>query len=757
MTWNKKTETATTTTTTVSKPGSTTTTEHKTTTTSFYESFFGVVRPRPQDDLYAHVNCEWLNDPSAAIPPEHSTWGALIALRDESAKNQIVLLNEISAKTERTPEEEKLCAIWSASLKRFEEWENGTGSYSPITEGLATIDEHLDGDDEKLAAYLALSRKLGYATPFYFYSLASVQDSKNEVLNLHPYGLSLPSRDYYFDEKFEGKRAWFLDHLKRVAELVGEDKLVPGFAEAVVRFETKLAYIQMKSHQQRERSKYYTVTTLDEIASGINTLASLEDKLSNYTEEEKYVTLDDTSRERIAAFLDNLIASLNVREALDANYVQNYPDGTDNHYRVIVHDGDYFRRVFTILFAEENREDLKAYLQYQLIIGASKFATRALDEEVFDFQNRKLGGQKEQQSYEKRSVELVNSWAGFLLGQVYVGRFFSLNDKQRVHDMIIEVTDVMSESIKNNDWLTEQTKEAALAKLARFTPKIGFPDKWESYDKLVINSELSLWEINKAVKMFIYDTKFLEKVNGPVDSNRWFMSPQTVSAYFNPLQNEIVFPAAIIQPPFYSSTIEKVAFKLNEADRALVGDDEIVLDAVNFGGIAAVIAHEITHGFDDQGRKFDKNGNMNDWWSEKDAALFQAKCDLMAKQPWSFTEPATGKVHHMNHKLTMGENLADLGGISLAVQSLARRIEKRFGSDVAKRNALFRILFSSWSVIWQFKGTDEAIISRIATDPHAPGPYRCNLAKNIQQFYEAFDVKEGDKMYIPPEDRVVMW
>ncbi|KAJ3064523.1 hypothetical protein HDU99_004438, partial [Rhizoclosmatium hyalinum] len=566
MTWNKKTEIVTTTT-TVSKADSTVTTENKTTTTSFYESFFGVPRPRPQDDLYAHVNSEWLNDPSAVIPPEYSTWGAFMALRDESLKNQLVLLNEIAAKSERTPEEEKLNAIWSASLKRFEEWENGAGSYASITEGLATIGEHLDGDDGKLAAYLALSRKLGFTIPFYLYASASVQDSKNEVLWLSPYGLSLPSRDYYFDEKFEEKRTWYLEHLKRVAELVGEDKLVPGFAEAVVRFETKLAYIQMKSHQQRERSKYYTITTLDEIASGINTLASLEDKLANYTDEEKEVSVDDASRERIAAFLDALTANLNVREALDANYAQNYPEGTDSHYRVIVNDGDYFRRVFSILFAEENRDDLKAYLQYQLILGASKFTTRALDEEVFDFHNRKLGGQKEQQSNEKRSVELVNSWTGFLLGQVYVDRYFSLNDKQRVHDMIIEVADVMADSIKRNDWLTAPTKEAALAKLARFTPKIGFPDKWESYDKLVINPELSLWEINKAVKIFTYDTKFLEKVNGPVDLTRWFMSPQTVNAYFNPLQNEIVFPAAIIQPPFYASTIDKVAFKLDDADR----------------------------------------------------------------------------------------------------------------------------------------------------------------------------------------------
>ncbi|KAJ3046491.1 hypothetical protein HDU99_009768, partial [Rhizoclosmatium hyalinum] len=304
-----------------------------------------------------------------------------MALRDESLKNQLVLLNEIAAKSERTPEEAKLYAIWSASLKRFEEWENGTGSYAPITEGLAIIGEHLDGDDSKLAAYFGLSHKLDYEFPLSFNVMASVQDSKNEVLWLSPSGLSLPSRDYYFDDKFEEKRDWFLEHLKRVAELVGEDKLVPGFAEAVVRFETKLAYIQMKSHQQREYSKYYTITTLDEIASGINALASLDDKLANYNEEEKEVSVDDASRERIAAFLDTLIINLNVREALDANYVQNYPEGTESHYRVIVNDGDFFRRVFSILFAEENRGDLKAYLQYQLILGASKFTTRALDEE----------------------------------------------------------------------------------------------------------------------------------------------------------------------------------------------------------------------------------------------------------------------------------------------------------------------------------------------------------------------------------------
>ncbi|KAJ3234371.1 hypothetical protein HDU81_001479 [Chytriomyces hyalinus] len=490
----------------------------------------------------------------------------------------------------------------------------------------------------------------------------------------------------------------------------------------------------------------------------MNELKSLEGKLAHYGEDGKEAVLSDAERERISAFLSVIFEKLNFPATLKDNYAKNYPEGpADATLRTVVFDGDYFRRVFAVIFDKSNRDDLRAYLQYRAIHAASDFCTRELNEEVFDLYSRKFSGQKEQKSDEKRSVALINDWIGFLNGKVYVDRYFSVGDKQRVSDMIAEVVQVMDVSIAGNDWLTAGTKENAKEKLSLFKTKIGFPDKWVDYDQLEIhssNGDNTLWDIRKRVLAHKHQTKLLEKINAPVDKTEWFMTPQTVNAYYSPLANEICFPAAIIQPPFYAKSIDAVTFEIDAKDRALVNDDDLVLAAVNFGGIAAVIAHEITHGFDDQGRGFDGTGNVTDWWVDEDGNLFKAKCGVMEKQKWSFTDPATGKVHELNPKLTMGENLADLGGISLSCQALLKRIEGRENVD---RNALLRVLFHSWANIWRTKASDAYLVNQLATDPHSPPNVRGNLVKNVDYFYEAFGVKEGDAMYLAPSERVVMW
>ncbi|KAJ3027275.1 UNVERIFIED_CONTAM: hypothetical protein HDU68_004140 [Siphonaria sp. JEL0065] len=738
--------------------GTKTTTTH---TKTVYEliAALAAARPGPHEDFYKYANHAWLNDPNVVIPAEYPLWGSFIGLIDSSLKTQVSLLQELATSEPASVDEAKIAAVWKASLDRFNDWAAGKGSLAPILESLATIESYLkQNTDEGLAAYFALSQKLGIAQPVKFFEVPHFDDSNHVVLGVSGNDLSLPNRDFYFEDNFKEKRDLFLAHLNNVAKLVGVETVQTDFAEAVFRFESKLAYINMKSHQEREYTKYYSSSSLSGFVSGINDLKFLEDKLTNYGPDATPAVVSEQEQTRIANFLETIYEELGLRAALQSNYSKNYPEGpAEKVEQLLVFDGDYFRRVFAILFDEANRGDLKAYLQYKAIKAAKEYTTKEVDEEFFDFYARKLRGQKEQKSDEKRSTALVNEWVGFLLGQVYVKRYFDQSDKDRVSGMIQEVVNVMEASITRNDWLTDATKEAAKVKLSQFSTKIGFPDVWKSYDKLAFETGDSLWDLNKRVLDFKFQTEFLVKINAPVDKTEWFIPPQVVNAFYNPQENEILFPAAIIQPPFYAKSVDAITFDVEPKDRAILNNEGLILDAANFGGIVAVIAHEITHGFDDQGRSFDGEGNVRDWWTEDDSNLFKTKCDCMEKQGWSFVEKETGKTHSLNCKLTMGENLADLGGISLALQALLKRAEGVAGLSVEAKLALMRIFFFSWANVWRTKATDSYLVNQLATDPHSPGNVRCNLVKNIDYFYEAFNVKEGDPMFVPKAERVAMW
>jgi len=741
------------------------------------------------ENFYEFTNNWWLKDESVKIPPEYPRWGSFMQLHDESLKNQIKLLQEVAEVKEATVDEKKLGLLWAASMGRFTNWENGKGDYSAINDELKVFSEataNKEGAEwfKSLATYFARCQKVGISYPLRFDKESNLEDSENVVLDLSPGGISLPSRDYYLDDKFEEQRAKYMKHLNQVAALVLDGQ--KDFAERVMRFETKLARISMKTDQSRQFDQYFTITNLDDCISKANDLKFLADKTSNYTENAKTVAQDCPDREILTAetcslseddqkvagsFFEDLVTALGLKEALSKNYAANYPKAdastvAASQFRTMLFDGDYFRRVMKLLLQDtaEARADVSAYLQYNIIHAASSYCTKDLDECFFDFYSRQLNGQKEQKSSEKRSVSAVNAWLGELLGKIYVSRFFSDKDKQIVQTMVSGVLDVMQQSLKSNDWLTSQTKEKALAKLNKFTVKIGFPDKWKDFSKLVFEESDSLFSMKQKVKEFDFETEFLGKVNSPKDRTKWEMTPQTVNAYFHPMNNEIVFPAAILQPPFYSKELSEVQFPLSDKSKA----DKLTLEAVNFGAIGAVIAHEITHGYDDQGRKFDHEGNINDWWQKEDTDLFTSKTDLMAKQAeqWTFEAPveedkdATStsnepKIHRMNGQLTMGENLADLGGLSLACQALIKNVET--SGHAVDRKDLFQSLFKSWSNVWKTKQTAAYTINQLATDPHAPSSFRTNLVSNIKFFYEAFEVKENDPMFIEPEKRVQMW
>mmetsp|Transcript_56687 Transcript_56687/g.165877 ORF Transcript_56687/g.165877 Transcript_56687/m.165877 type:complete len:764 (+) Transcript_56687:57-2348(+) len=729
-----------------------------------------------KDDFYKHVNRKWLADESIVIPPEYPRWGSFIKLVDEALKNQIGLLQELETKTSGDADEAKLGKLWRTSMARFKDWEAGEGGYGDLHSELERLSAALPAESEApevdLARYLSRCNELRIACPVAFGKEANLKDTESIVLDLSPSGTSLPSRDYYLDSKFEEHRGGFKEHLGKVRDLIGAERLEEDFVDRVVRLETKIAMIQMKNDQSRQFDQYFTVTTLDGLTSKPNELSHLKDKEANYSENEVAETdedralltspsspVGDDDLALAARFWESMFKELRLRETMAANYEKNYPGKTDKEeaqYRIMVFDGDYFRRVLRLLLRKGNRRDVRAYLQYQVIRSRREFCTKALDEEFFDFYSRRLGGQKEQKTPEKRTVNLINSWLGELMGKIYVSRYFSNDDKDNVHGLVKDVLAIMQTSLKKNDWLTEETKAKAQEKLAKFVVKLGYPVKWQDYEELLFTADDSLSVLHQKVSAFDYKKEFLEKLNSVKDKTKWEMNPQDVNAYFHPLNNEIVFPAAIMQPPFYLRSLDVVDFDLGTISK----DTPDLLTAINFGGIGAVIAHEITHGYDDQGRKFDSDGNINDWWKEEDAALFTGKCSRMAEQAasWTFVDTSESdeaskepQVHKMNPELTMGENLADLGGMSLACQALRARL----GSNMTKDHLV--AFFSSWATVWKSKETKAFIIKALATDPHAPCSFRANLVKNVDAFYEAFAVEPGDPMYIAPDKRVQMW
>ena len=420
-------------------------------------------------------------------------------------------------------------------------------------------------------------------------------------------------------------------------------------------------------------------------------------------------------------------------------------------HQICAYDGDGIRRTLRALLDPSQFSQYKAYMRYKIATRLSSFCTKEYDEEFFDFYSRKLRGQKEQKTNTKRSVAVVNHYAGEMNGKIFVARHFSESSKENVKKMIEEVLSIMKVSIENNDWLTSTTKTKALLKLSKFRVKIGYPDVWKDYTMFTPEIGDSLYVISKKAKEWKLQTEFFDKINNVLDREEWRMTPQTVNAYFMPTQNEIVFPAAILQPPFF--TTNDVDFDVAEEKKTI--DDAAIAKAANFGGIGAVIAHEITHGYDDKGRRFDGDGNLNDWWQKDDADLFEKKAENMASLASGYMYTDTnGKEYRMNPQLCMGENLADLGGLSLSIQALKASLRDA-SPNVVK--AHLRVAFKSWANVWKLNIREDNRIQRLTTDPHAPADFRGNLLKMIPDWHSVFGCKEGDGMWLAEKDRVHMW
>ena len=732
----------------------------------------------PTEDFYQYINHKWLNDPVNSIPDDYSSWGGFTKLYDDGLTNQINLVKNLTEpnlinQTNLNEEEQKITAIWKASSTRFTLWQEGKSDYNPIIKEINVLDKYFNATQcsdknqyiTNLADYLYYSQVNGISNVLDFDKGSDLLETNNIVLDLSTCGLSLPSRDYYFLDEFTDKRDLFKKHLGRVKNIIEQNTklhLSIDFVDNIIEFETEIATYTMKPDQSRKYDEYFTNTTLTDLYKNLNDLTYLANKDRNYPEGDRHFVLDDDTLSEGAVFFEELYSLFDFRQRLTTNLDKYFliDDKTrPNQHHITAYDGDAIRRCLSLIFTSSNQNKYRCFLTYKIIKGFYSFCSKELDEEFFNFYQRDIDGQLTQKPEAKRSIGTVNLLAGEMMGKLFVAKYFSEKDKTHLQILIGKVLGIMNTSINTNDWLTEPTKQKALEKLGKFTSKIGYPDKWKDYSEFKITSKNSLYDIYKIATKWSLKVDFFDKLNSKLDKTEWHMTPQTVNAYYSPNLNEIVFPAAILQPPFYHTSITTVLNDLDIKEEINIIGDEFCLLAANLGGIGAVIAHEITHGFDDQGRKFDSSGNLNNWWTDEDVTLFQEKCEKVANIAKKYQYQAnvankSSKIYHINPELTMGENLADLGGLSMSLKTLKTYLMDKPESILL---ATYRVFFKSWANIWKLNIRDDRKIMLLTCDPHAPCDFRGNLVKNFPEFYQAFDIKKEDKMYLSGEDRLVMW
>ena len=708
------------------------------------------VETQPNQNFYLHVNEKWLGDPNNKIPDDYSSWGGFTKLRDESLLNQISLIKELNNNPTKSIDGNKIISIWNASIENFTNWTD----YSIIMNEFNKLDLMFYNDTiSAIANYSYYAKMNGIENVLNFDKDSDLKNSNNVVLQFSCGGLSLPSRDYYMEEKFEEKMKLFKQHLINIQKMLN---LHDDFVSDIINFENKLAKFTMKEDQERKFNEYYCNTTLTDLYTNINELTSLSEKEENYSENDRNFKLNNEQIEFVKILMEKLYGLFDFRNILTKNYNKNFANDFDkpNEFHITTFDGDNIRRVFAML--SDNIKEYKSFLQYKIISTLSSFCSKELDDEFFDFYQRKINGQTQKKSIEKRTIGIVNKYAGEMMGKLYVEKYFSQESKDKLCNMIKNILFEMKCSIENSDWLTDGTKVKALIKLSKFVYKIGYPDKWKDYSKFVVTTDDTLYSIFKKYKKWSLQINFFDKLNTKVDKTEWFMTPQTVNAYFDPSQNEIVFPAAILQAPFFHQYVSTIDFDVSDCSNLSEKD---IITATNFGGIGAIIAHEITHGYDDQGCKFDENGNLVDWWTDEDHALYKERMSLLTEQvsQYKFIDVEdNNKEYTMSSGLTMGENLADLGGISLGLKSMKRYFNDYQLKNESERLALMRVFFKSWANGWKQNIKKDRIIMLITMDPHAPTDFRANLVKNNDSFYDVFDVNDGN-MYLPPNKRVQMW
>jgi predicted metalloendopeptidase len=640
---------------------------------------------RVQDDFFTYLNGKWLK--TAEIPSDRSSWGTLMKLREDTTP-QLRTLIEASQKEPRKKlgsDKQKIGDLYTSFMdeKKLEAL-----GYKPLAGELQRI--RTLKDKKGIPALAAHLSQIGVATP---YGIGVAQDAKESTryaTYIRQGGLGMPDRDYYLkldDKKLAETRAAYETHVARIFMLAGEkEAAAKAKAAAILGFETELAQVQWTKVELRDPNKSYNKMTVAQLA--------------------------------------DLTPGYDWKAALAAAGVGNKAD------YVIVGQPSYLSGLNQVL-AKTDIETVKAYFQWQLLREYAPYLSKAFVDENFDFYGKTLTGVTENRPRWKLGVATVEGALGEALGREYVATYFPPERKARMEELVKNVLAAYQASIDQLDWMGPETRKEAQAKLAKFSPKIGYPNKWRDYAKLAVKPDDLAGNVMRAAR-FAYDRN-INKLGKPVDREEWGMTPQTINAYYNPRMNEIVFPAAILQPPFFDANAD---------------------DAVNYGAIGAVIGHEIGHGFDDKGSLSDGDGNLRNWWTAEDQARFKAKTDMLVKQYDAFS-PMPG--YNVNGALTLGENIGDNSGLAIAYKAYKISLHGQPAPVIDGLTGDQRF-FMGWAQVWRSKMRDAAQIQQVKTDPHSPGQFRANgTLRNQPAFYEAFGVKEGDKMYLKPEDRVTIW
>lgn len=642
---------------------------------------------RPQDDLFGHVNGRWLSE--YRIPPDRATDGAFRTLYDRAEEQIRDIITEAAdaAKGADGTDQQRIGDLYASFMDEQTIAERGL---QPLLDELAI----LDGADDRdaLAAALGTLQQAGAGGFVGFYIDTDSKDSTRYLLHFSQSGLGLPDESYYRDPQHAEILAAYPGHIATMFALVfgGSPDDHAAAAERVVALETKLASGHWDVVKRRD--------------------ADLTYNLRNFA---------DIPGEAPGFAWESWLSHLGVPAEKAAEVVVRQPD---------------FLTTAAALWAGEDVEDWKLWARWKLITARSAVLTDDIVAANFDFYGRLLSGTEEIRDRWKRAVSMVESLMGEALGRLYVERHFPPEAKSRMDELVDNLREAYRVSINRLEWMTPETREKALVKLDKFTPKIGYPNKWRDYSTLVIRRDDLYGNVLRG-RAHEYQRE-LDKLGGPVDRDEWFMTPQTVNAYYNPGMNEVVFPAAILQPPFFDA-----------------GAD----DAANYGGIGAVIGHEIGHGFDDQGAKYDGDGNLVDWWTDADRAEFGLRTKALIDQYERFTPRGLDESHHVNGAFTVGENIGDLGGLSIALLAYQLSLGGREAPVIDGLTGVQRVFFG-WAQVWRTKSRDAEAIRRLATDPHSPPEFRCNgVVRNIDAYYDAFDVTEEDELFLEQSARVRIW
>lgn len=643
---------------------------------------------KPGDDFFRFVNGTWYD--KTEIPSDKTRWGSFDELRQKTDTDALAILKQATAnpKYKSNTDQGKAINLYKSIMDTVARNKQGI---SPLKPYLAKIDAVNNIND--LQNLMIEMEPVGGIGFFGVGVGADDKDSNKNSVSLGAGRLGLPDKDYYVaeDKDSKEKREKYLQHVARMLQFIGENpEKAKESAKRILALEIELSKPRLDRVERRDSRLQYnpmTVAELQQMTPAINW--------------EKYLS----------------------------------GVGFPKLGSIIVTQPRYMKALQNTL-AENKVEDWKAYMKWTLLNRASGQLSTEIGSANFDFYGKTLTGAIKQRPLEERALQIINGSVGEALGKLYVEKMFPAEAKVKAEKMIKNVIKAYQNRLNNLSWMSPETKKSAIEKLDKVTIKIGYPDKWKDYSALNLKSPAeggSYFDNVISLSRWSYNDD-LSKLTKPVDKTEWGMSPQTVNAYYNPSYNEIVFPAAILQAPFYNY----------QAD-----------EAVNYGGIGAVIGHEISHGFDDSGARYNAEGNLVDWWTAEDLKQFTVLGNALADQ-YSALEPLPGI--HVDGKFTLGENIGDLGGINAAYDGLQLYLKENGNPGLIDGYTPEQRLFISWATIWRSKMRDEAIKNQVKTDPHTPGMYRAYVPiQNVDAFYEAFGIKKGDGMYVAPEKRVKIW